>query len=96
MGELMRAVLVGPTIEENLSIAYLASALRQAGHEAKIISFVRDTDAPAVAGCILAEQPQLVGLSMTFQSRGRGFLASGRWLCGPTGRRVVAWPGPWR
>jgi anaerobic magnesium-protoporphyrin IX monomethyl ester cyclase len=71
----MRFVLVGPTIEENLSLAYLAAALRSAGHEARTASFVRDDEHETVARRIVALAPDAVGLSMTFQSRGRGFLA---------------------
>ena len=71
----MRFVLVGPTIEENLSLAYLAAALRRAGHEAQTESFTRDGEHEAVARRIAALGPDAVGLSMTFQSRGRGFLA---------------------
>ena len=75
---IMRFILVGPTIEENLSVAYLASALRGAGHDAMVASFVRDVDHGAVAERVLALEPDVVGLSMTFQTRARGFLALAR------------------
>jgi|GEM_PF-356253 len=71
----MRFALVGPTIEENLSLGYLAAALRAAGHEAVSISFAWDREGPEVRRRILEERPDAVGLSMTFQARGRSFLA---------------------
>ena len=70
----MRVALVGPTIEENLSIAYLAGALHSAGHEVQVVSFVRDGDADEVARTVASRQPDVVGLSMTFQNRARGYL----------------------
>ena len=71
----MKLVLVGPTIEENLSVAYLAASLRQAGHEALLVSFVRDEEHLDVSRQILEHKPDAVGLSMAFQRRNGGFLA---------------------
>ncbi len=71
----MRFALVGPTIEENLSIAYLAAALKTAGHDATIESFVDDADHKQVAERIACEAPDAVGLSMSFQRRAPGYVA---------------------
>lgn len=35
----MRFVLIGPAVEENLALGYLAAALRAAGHEATLVPF---------------------------------------------------------
>ena len=35
----MHVLLVGPEFEENLSLRYLAAALRQAGHTASLARF---------------------------------------------------------
>ncbi len=76
----MRFVLVGPTIEENLSVATLAASLRAASQEAIIVSFIHDDEHRNVARQIVAERPDAVGLSMTFQSRARGFVELARSL----------------
>lgn len=70
----MTHVLVGPTIEENLSIGYLSSALRVAGFGVEQVSFTEDHEHLLVAKSILEYQPRLVGLSLTSQTRAAGFL----------------------
>ncbi|MFN8548205.1 MAG: cobalamin-dependent protein, partial [Candidatus Eisenbacteria bacterium] len=65
----MRAVLVGPEIEENLSVRYLAAALEQAGHQAEVIPFNRTADVGRVTRAVLRRQPPLVGLSLVAQRR---------------------------
>jgi anaerobic magnesium-protoporphyrin IX monomethyl ester cyclase len=66
---------VGPEIEENLSLRYLASTLAVHGHTSDIVPFNQDADfAPAVEA-ILAKQPLLVGISLAFQWRATDFLA---------------------
>ncbi len=69
--------LVGPEIEENLSLRYIASSLAKAGHEAEIFAFNGDCDFVPVLEAILAaeEPPMLVGISLAFQWRARDFLA---------------------
>jgi anaerobic magnesium-protoporphyrin IX monomethyl ester cyclase len=69
----MRVLLVGPDLEENLSLRYLASSLRAAGHEPRIAAFDTAADAPAVLAA--AASADLVGLSMCYQIRAREFLA---------------------
>ncbi len=71
----MRFALVGPLIEENLALGYLASALVGAGHRVEMVPFAFDRDHSEVARHTLASRPDAVGLSMTFQSRARGYLA---------------------
>ncbi len=69
--------LVGPEIEENLSLRYLASALKRAGFESEILAF---NEASQMAGLVeqvrAAETPPLlVGISMAFQWRATDMLA---------------------
>jgi len=68
----MRVLLVGPDLEENLSLRYLAASLQAAGHEPRIAAFETTADAPAVLAA--AEQTDLVGLSMCYQIRATEFL----------------------
>jgi anaerobic magnesium-protoporphyrin IX monomethyl ester cyclase len=74
----MRVLLVGPELEENLSLRYLAGALRAAGHEAVIAAFDTAADAPAVLAA--ANGADLVGLSLCYQVRAADFLALAREL----------------
>lgn len=67
----MRVLLVGPELEDNLTLRYLASSLRAAGHEAVIARFDTAADAPAVVEQALTAD--LVGLSLVFQSRATQF-----------------------
>ena len=67
--------LVGPEIEENLSLRYLAAALAERGHTTDIVPFNHDSDfSPAVESILLA-QPVVVGISLAFQWRAGDFLA---------------------
>jgi len=65
----MRVILVGPDIEENLSIRYLATALRNAGHRCRIADFRRSEDIPGIAHLILKKKADLIGLSLVYQTR---------------------------
>lgn len=69
----MHVLLVGPDFESNLSLGYLASALRAAGHTAEIAAFNGSEDAAAVL--VRALHADAVGLSMCFQVRAPEFLA---------------------
>lgn len=69
----MRVLLVGPDLESNLSLLYLASSLRAAGHVPVVAPFNAWDDAPAVLEA--AREADLVGLSMCFQVRAPEFLA---------------------
>lgn len=63
--------LVGPEVEENLGLRYLASSLHAAGFDAEILRY----DRPVHAGRVLAaiegasEPPLLVAVSLAFQWR---------------------------
>ena len=69
--------LVGPEFEENLSLRYLASSLSQAGYEAELLAFNRESDLPRIVDRIVHAPvpPSLVGLSLAFQWRAKDFLA---------------------
>ncbi len=83
----MHVVLVGPEREENLSLRYLAVALRQAGHTASLARFDSPEHLDSVVEQVRREQPGLVGLSMVFQTRAREFYELARAL------RQAAYPG---
>jgi len=72
----MRVLLVGPDQEENLSLRYLVSSLRGAGHEARIVAFDSASDARSVLAA--ASSADMVGLSMCYQIRAAEFLALAR------------------
>lgn len=69
--------LVGPELEENLSLRYLASSLTASGFDCTIVPFDTGADVLRALSEILdaPEQPFLVGLSLAFQPRARDFLA---------------------
>jgi anaerobic magnesium-protoporphyrin IX monomethyl ester cyclase len=69
--------LVGPEIEENLSLRYIASSLAESGYPSEIIPFNHDGDfAAAITAVVDADTPPLiVGISLAFQWRARDFLA---------------------
>ena len=68
----MRVALIGPDLEENLSIRYLSAALQEAGHTPRIIAFDTDADFENVrAAC---ERADLVALSLCYQIRAREFI----------------------
>jgi hypothetical protein len=74
---LPRIALVGPELEENLSLRYLASALAASGFECDIVPFDAGTDVPGAVARITngLHHPALVGLSLAFQPRAKDFLA---------------------
>jgi anaerobic magnesium-protoporphyrin IX monomethyl ester cyclase len=74
----MNVLLVGPDFEENLSIRYLISSLRAAGHAATFAAFDSPKDSDQVLAAVGGAD--LVGLSMCFQARAREFLALARAL----------------
>jgi anaerobic magnesium-protoporphyrin IX monomethyl ester cyclase len=69
--------LVGPELEENLSLRYLAASLDRAGFQSRILAFNNEGDCAAVLAAITRapEPPLAVGLSMAFQWRAPDFLA---------------------
>jgi anaerobic magnesium-protoporphyrin IX monomethyl ester cyclase len=68
---------VGPEIEENLSLRYLASSLAASGIDSAIVPFNSDTDFANVLSAVLdaSPAPLVVGLSLAFQWRAQDFLA---------------------
>lgn len=69
--------LIGPEVEENLSLRYLAAALETGGIPCRIIAFNTWADITAVLEKILKADPEplMVGLSLSFQWRAKDFLA---------------------
>lgn len=69
--------LVGPELEENLSLRYLAASLAAAGFQSRILAYNSDADFGSVLTAITTadEPPFAVGLSMAFQWRAPDFLA---------------------
>lgn len=70
----MKIALVGPELEENLSLRYLHAALSNAGHEPSIFNFHSPEQINSLSCAITAFKPELVGLSMVFTSRAREYL----------------------
>lgn len=87
----MHIALVGPDLEENLSIRYLAGALRAEGHTPTIVPFDRAEDLERVRSAIRNASVDLVALSMCYQIRAPEFLKLARDLkVDDPGRPVVA------
>ncbi len=76
----MHALLVGADFEENLGLGILAAVLEEAGHDASIVPFNVAEDAGPIVRRVIAEQPELVGLSIQFQHRAHEFLGLARAL----------------
>lgn len=68
----MHIALVGPDLEENLSLRYLSASLRAAGHSTTILAFENAADLETVRAAV--RTADLVGLSMCYQLRAREFL----------------------
>ena len=69
----MHIALVGPDLEENLSLRYLSASLKAAGHSTTILPFEKAADLDGVRAAVRGAD--LVGLSMCYQIRAREFLA---------------------
>lgn len=69
--------LVGPEIEENLSLRYLASSLSRAGYHSEIIPFSGEHEFESALAAILDAPvpPAVVGLSLAFQWKAPDTLA---------------------
>jgi radical SAM superfamily enzyme YgiQ (UPF0313 family) len=76
----MRTILVGADFEENLGLGLLAACLERAGHEATILPFNVAGDIAPLVTRIVAEAPEMVGLSIQFQHRAHEFLGLSRAL----------------
>lgn len=69
--------LLGPEIEENLSLRYLATALERSGFATEIVPFNEDGHLATILDLLLGpdEPPLMVALSLAFQWRATAFLA---------------------
>jgi len=83
----MRFLLVGPDLESNLSLGYLSSSLKAAGHEARIHPYSSAEDAAGVRRAAMGFD--VVGLSLSFQWRALDFLALARALKADDPKRPV-------
>lgn len=70
-----KVALVGPEIEENLSLRYLAAALGRAGHAVELVPFNQPAEFGGVLTRLVEMDPEVVGLSLAFQWRAQDFLA---------------------
>ena len=70
----MRVALVGSEIEENLSLRYLASALRRAEHKVTIVPFGCPEEKGQALQIMAELRPDLIGLSIVFQKRAMEFM----------------------
>ena len=85
----MHIVLVGPDLEENLSLRYLSSSLEAVGHVTAIVPFETASDLESVRAA--ARTADLVGLSMCYQIRAREFLDLAKAIkADDPSRRIVA------
>jgi anaerobic magnesium-protoporphyrin IX monomethyl ester cyclase len=71
----MRIALVGPELEENLSLRYIRAALERDGHETVQIEFNEAADLAEAAGALVESRATIAGLSMVFTVRARQFVA---------------------
>lgn len=76
----MRVYLVGADFEENLGLGILAAVTEQAGHEPAIVPFNSPSEMDARVRRVVADDPDVVGLSIQFQHRAHEFLAFARRL----------------
>jgi len=83
----MRFLLVGPDLESNLSLGYLSSSLKAAGHEARIHPYSSADDTASVRQA--AKSVDVVGLSLSFQWRAPDFLALACALKADAPKRLV-------
>lgn len=70
-----KAVLIGAEDEENLAIRYLAAVLDDAGHRVKVVPCSRYEDFSKAISEVKEFDPDLVGVSMAFQSLATMFFA---------------------
>jgi len=85
----MHVALIGPDLEENLSLRYLSASLLAAGHSAAIVPFEKSADIDRVRAAV--RDADLIGLSMCYQIRAREFLELARALkADEPSRRIVA------
>jgi len=71
----MHVVLVGPELEENLSLRYLRGALEADGHLVTQVDFEFARDVERAARALVAAAPDIAGFSMVFTRRAEEFAA---------------------
>jgi radical SAM superfamily enzyme YgiQ (UPF0313 family) len=69
----MQVLFIASEDEENLSVRYPAASLVQAGHAIGIAPFSVPSDTPGVLGRIKKSRPDLIAVSLAFQSRAPAF-----------------------
>jgi radical SAM superfamily enzyme YgiQ (UPF0313 family) len=69
----MKVLFIASEDEENLSVRYPAAALVKAGHAIKIVPFSVPADAPRVLKQIKELRPDMIAVSMAFQSKAPAF-----------------------
>ncbi len=69
----MHVVLVGPELEENLTLRYLKGALEAERHQVRIVEFASPREIDRAAGEIARSGAQVAGFSMVFTRRAREF-----------------------
>jgi len=69
----MHIVLVGPELEENLTLRYLEAALVRDGHEVTLVVFDAPRDVDRAAKEIAASGADITGFSMVFTRRAEEF-----------------------
>jgi len=72
-----KVMLLGTEMSDNLSLRYLAAPLIKANHSVKIVDFSSWDKKKNVVRLIKDFQPDLVGLSMVFNARGKEFCQLG-------------------
>jgi hypothetical protein len=69
----MDVALVGAELEENLGLRYMSAALQARGHRAEIVPFNSEADVRPAVQKLVAQGPEITGLSMVFTGRARQF-----------------------
>ncbi|NMB79808.1 MAG: radical SAM protein, partial [Methanomicrobiales archaeon] len=69
----VKVLFIASEDEENLSVRYPAASLVSAGHAIRIAPFSVPADTPAVLEQVRTFQPDLIALSVAFQSRAPAF-----------------------
>jgi radical SAM superfamily enzyme YgiQ (UPF0313 family) len=83
----MRIALVGPEIEENLGLRYLAASLIANGDQAEVVAFDEARELASVAEAVARRDIDVIGLSMMFQLRAREFVVLAERI------RALGWTG---
>lgn len=79
-GDKKHIALVAAEVEENLGVRYIMSALENKGHHTRLIPFSQDEHVDTVVKSVIDYSPDIVGLSMVFTLRARGFVNVARKL----------------